>query len=496
MKTTILTITPSDDIYSIQDKLSWNKSGRVLLILEGKNPLFQSRKELSLLLRSTRNTGSQIGIVTESRAIRTAVKQYDIPVFANQQEAMRKGWTVRGGNERKIDEEKRLNNIKIIQSFEHKKKKDHPFFLRLGVFFIAVLAVISLVLFFLPGARIQFEVNAQTQAAEIPLSGSTEISETTISGMIPVYTKELELTLSDQINCSGSSEVPVSKATGHVLIQNLTDNEISIPLNTIFSSSTSNALRFQSLEAADLPAGVNETIQLPVEALMPGIEGNIEADVIDAVEGNLGLFVTVTNQESFSGGENKISSTPTQSDLHKLQTQLRNKFLEMASEEFENDVVSNEIFIAGSVRINEVTSEEMEPAISMPSEVLKLSQEAIVEGWFIKKSDVEQLLKTVLDSQLPESMMPLQSDLIFESSGNPKIIKDEISWEFVAGREIIQVVETEAIPNLVAGKPLEEAESLLISRGYDENQFSIKVRPSWWKRMPFLENNIKVDIIE
>ena len=83
MKTTILTITPSDDIYSIQDKLSWNKSGRVLMILEGKNPLFQSRKELSLLLRSTKNTGSQIGIVTESRAIRTAMKQYGIPVFAN-----------------------------------------------------------------------------------------------------------------------------------------------------------------------------------------------------------------------------------------------------------------------------------------------------------------------------------------------------------------------------------------------------------------------------
>ena len=39
MKTTILPVTKSDDLYSIQDKLTWNKSGRVLLKLEGDNSL-------------------------------------------------------------------------------------------------------------------------------------------------------------------------------------------------------------------------------------------------------------------------------------------------------------------------------------------------------------------------------------------------------------------------------------------------------------------------
>jgi hypothetical protein len=496
MKTTILTITPSDDIYSIQDKLSWHKSGRVLLILEGKNPLFQSRKELSLLLRSTRNTGSQIGVITESRAIRTAVKQYGIPVFQDQQEAMRKGWTAKGAGDRKIDEQKRLNNIKAIQEFEKAKKHEFSLPIRLSIFFVAVLAVLSLVLFFLPHARIQFTVTPVMQVSEIPLTGNTEISSTTMSGILPIYTKVLEYTLSDQIACSGNSEVPVTKASGHVLIQNLTDNEIEIPANTIFSSSTAGDIRFQSLESAVLPAGVNETIQLPVESLLPGENGNIEENVIDAVEGNIGLFVSVTNQEGFSGGESQVSSTPTDNDLHKLRAQIRTSLLEMVADDFADDAFTNEIFIPGSVRIVEILSEEMEPEIGQPSEILKLTQEVSVEGWFIQKSDIEQVLVTVLDSQIPQGMVPVHSELVFESTESPRINNEEVSWSFLAGREVIQNIDLEAIPNMLAGKTAQEAQALLISMGYSEDQFEIHTMPSWWNRMPFLENNIKVDIVE
>jgi hypothetical protein len=496
MKTTILTITSSDDIYSIQDKLSWNKSGRVLLVLEGKNPLFHSRKELSLLLRSSKNTGSQIGIVTESRVIRTAVKQYGIPVFSSQQEAMRKGWTVKGEGVLSVDEQKRIANIRIIQGYEKGTKKEFPFIFRLGIFFVAVVSVISLMLFFLPGAKVKLNVQSSTQASEIPISASTEISDIDLAGTIPIETKQLHFTLNDQIDCTGSNEVPVLKASGHVLIQNLTDNEIEIPSHTIFSSSISSELRFESTEDAVVPAGVNETIQIPVEALLPGVNGNIEAGIIDAVEGNLGLFLTVSNQESFVGGENRVSSTPIQKDLYRLRMKIRTAFIDLAEEQFTNEALFNEIFIPGSATITETISEQMEPELGQPSEVLKLTQEVVVEGWFIKRTDIEKVLSIVLDSQLPSGMAATQREVIYDSTGMPQITKNNVTWRFVAGREMIQSVNIEEIPNVIAGKSIREAESQLLTLGYAADQFEIKVTPAWWKRLPFLENNIEVEIIE
>ena len=496
MKTTIISITSSDDIYSIQDKLSWNKSGRVLLVLEGKNPLFQSRKELSLLLRSSKNTGSQIGIVTESRAIRTSVKQYGIPVFSSQQEAMRKGWVNKGDSVLSVNEQKRVGNIKNIQGFEKRKRNELPLFIRLGIFLVAVLSVISLVLFFLPSAKVKLNIQSATQASEIPISANIDITEIDLAGTIPIATKQLQLTLNDQIDCTGSSEVPVTKASGHVLIQNLTNNEIDIPAQTIFSSSTSTELRFESSEAAVLPAGVNEAIQIPVEAILPGIEGNVEMGTINAVEGNLGLFVTVTNQEKFSGGENRISRTPIANDLYRLRTQLRSSFLDLASEQFADEVLSREIFVPGSTRIIETITEEMEPELGQPSEVLKLTQEVIVEGWFINKADIEKVLATVMDSQLPDGMSAMQTGLVYESTGSPQITKAGINWQFVVGREMTQSVNTEAIPGKIAGKSIEEAQKILLGLGYSDNQYEIKVTPKWWRRIPFLENNIEVEIVE
>jgi hypothetical protein len=496
MKTTIISIAKSDDLYSIQDKLTWNKSGRVLLKLENDNATFLSRKEIALLVRYANSIGSHIGLVTLSRGIRLSAQRYGIPVFRTLREAQLQGWQQSKESGFRVDEQKRITSLTHIASHEKKLKKELPFILRFVIFLVSVFAVLSLVTFFIPSAEIEIVTEKSDQIVKIPIEANLDLVAIDLSGTLPILTKQLELNLSEQIQCTGIMDVPVSKAVGVILIQNLTETELSIPEGTVFSSSTVPGIRFESTESAVLSEGVNETIQVPIRAINPGLDGNLAAGAIDSVEGNLGLFITVSNVESLTGGENLSAHTPSKQDLAKLRVQLNQSLIAKAEDQFLAEQTDQEIFIPGSVNIVELTSESYEPEIDQPSEILKLEQQVVLEGWFLQQADVNQVIKTIMDAQLEEPMMAFDDEIQLEPSGSAHIRKDQVEWQFVATRKVVQSVPEDRLRKALAGIPMEKTGQQIEYLGLLENKVTIKNFPSWWQRMPFLENRIEVHVIE
>jgi hypothetical protein len=496
MKTTILPVTKSDDLYSIQDKLTWNKSGRVLLKLEGDNTLFLSRKELALLVRFAKNLGSQLGVISESRAIRITAQRYGIPVFNSLREAQQKGWQQTKQNPLTKDEQRRVAHLSTISKFIRPLHKEPPFLVRIFIFLIAVCAVISLVVFFIPSVSIEIQTEQTTQSLEVPVKAKPSITEIDMAGTLPIQIHQLEQTLDDQIDCTGSVDVAVSKAAGDLLIQNLTENELNIQAGTIFSSSKAPDLRFTSLEDAVLPAGINETIRISVEAVLRGKESNLPANQIDAVEGDLGLFISVSNPETLSGGENLSSRSPTQADLTKLHTRMTSSLLTQANSAFVAESTDGEIYIPGSARLVEILDESTDPQIGQPSEVLRVSQQAKFEGWFIRKADLEQVLMSMLDIQLPENEQALDSGLNYKATQRPIIRDDLVEWQFQVDRTILQKVNINEIRRNLVGKGTDEIGDILAGQGLKEGQVTIHVFPSWWKQVPFLESRIEVSLNE
>jgi hypothetical protein len=496
MKTTILSITNTDDVYSIQDKLTWNKSGRVLLKLEGDNMLFLSRKELALLVRFSKNLGSQLGVISPSRAIRVSAQRNGIPVFRSLREAQQKGWQQTTQNPLEMDDKRRISQLKKIQQFTHPSRSTMPFFLRFGAFLMAVFAVLSLVVFFIPSAEVDIRTKKMTQQIEIPIQAKTSLSKIDLSGTLPIQVHQLELILGEQIPCTGSVDVAISRASGDLSIQNLTGNEITIPLGTIFSSSTAPELRFESTQSGKLPAGVNETIRLSVKAIEPGIVSNLLAGQIDAVEGDLGLFISVTNPEALSGGENSISRSPSQVDLSRLRSRIAAKFLTEANEKFLAQASNEEIFIPGSARLIEIVEETYDPNIGLPSEILRISQKVTLEGWYIREADLEQVLKTMLTIQLAENQEVLSQELRTKALQQPIIENDQVEWLYQAEWDTIQRVAIQDLRRNLVGKDLEQIPDILDSFDLSEDQVSLTLFPRWWKRMPFLDSRIEVSVHE
>ena len=67
-----------------------------------------------------------------------------------------------------------------------------------------------------------------------------------------------------------------------------------------------------------LTAGIDEFVEVPVEALEAGEQGNVAEETVTAVEGSLGLSIAVTNPEAIDGGANATVVGATEEDRARL----------------------------------------------------------------------------------------------------------------------------------------------------------------------------------
>ncbi len=63
---------------------------------------------------------------------------------------------------------------------------------------------------------------------------------------------------------------------------------MDIPAGTVVS--TKSSIRFVTLKDARLPAGIDEFVEVPIEAQEAGGQGNVAEETITTVEGSLGTF--------------------------------------------------------------------------------------------------------------------------------------------------------------------------------------------------------------
>ncbi len=89
------------------------------------------------------------------------------------------------------------------------------------------------------------------------------------------------------------------------------------------------------MEHAELEGGLKATVDVPVEAEAAGAAGNVEAKTILAIEGDLGLLVTVTNAEPTTGGRDRLREAATERDLARLRKDLLEELEKQALEEME-----------------------------------------------------------------------------------------------------------------------------------------------------------------
>jgi hypothetical protein len=106
----------------------------------------------------------------------------------------------------------------------------------------------------------------------------------------------------------------------------------------------------------------------------------------------------------------------------------------------------------------------------------------------------EEMINMTLDATLPEGFLPLQDTLTITLISTPKFHDDNtVVWEIHAEREILELENTNEVLHEIRGMNIGQAVSHLDQTLSLKSPPDIRVTPSWWPWIPFLEMRIAVN---
>ncbi|HBY09436.1 MAG TPA: hypothetical protein DEH22_17260, partial [Chloroflexi bacterium] len=407
MKTQIVQLEAHDDYISVRDRMEWGQTTRVLLVWPLKSKILNRRLDLLLLKRHSEMLGSQLALVTRDGDVRYHADTLDIPVYKSIREAEQSRW-LRPHRKRQAKnaaaspkkEELSKSELEKRRAQAHPKTArwlTHPV-VRISFFTLGVLSMLFVAAIFIPSAEIRVTPSNITDASSITVSASPDQKTVEISGAVPTYWQSVIVEGRGSIPASGETSIPRETANGRVTFFNLTDESILVPAGTIVSTQGNPPVRFATRTNLSIPVGSDGGL-VWVDALLPGSSGNVGAEKIIAIEGSLGLNLTVINRLSTSGGSNYIATAPTETDYEKIRAELLDSLEETALNELDFRLESGDIVLSETPILIQTLDETAIPEIGQPADALELTLRVEFQIPYSAGADLYQLGRAVLDRQ-------------------------------------------------------------------------------------------------
>jgi hypothetical protein len=358
------------------------------------------------------------------------------------------------------------------------------------LFFFLAAAVLLLV----PNATVTLRPVSEAVSETLLVQANPEIERIDYqTGEMPARVVEVEVEATDHISTMTKRDAADARATGTVIFINKIDEPGEIPLGTVVGTSAGTNIRFTTIETATLPTSIGGTAETGIVAVEPGPRGNVDAFMINTIEGPLALQVRVVNDKPTGGGNMKQVGVVTQGDkdrlkaslLQQLQQEAYNRILEQLKEQ---EVVPPESLVV------EVVSETYDKFVDEEADVLGMKMVVSASGTAIGGQDANALVYRLLEARVREGYQLTTEELRFELGQIVAVEGRKVSFTMKASGLIVPVIDLNTVINDIRGRPVEEAENLLSQRFPLKERPAIKVAPDWLGRMPLLPFNIDVSI--
>lgn len=496
MKTQIIQLEAHDDTLSVRDKMDWSQTPRVLLVWPEKGKVLRARLDLILLERYCSSHGSQLAVLTSDKEVIFQASEAGIPVFQSRSDAQLQPWG------KSFREFRRQELVKYaaesvpagpLERDPPQPRQKLPLWARIPIFTLGVLSVLTLAAFLLPSAKITVTPKVKEHSISVPVQAQPGRSQITLSGMIPA--RELLIVVEGQLStpATGNTPIPADYARGEVVFTNLGEEGIVIPQDTILSTGGEEPVLFRTLSEGSIPPEQGGQITLEIEAYLPGESGNIPANQITTINLEAGADLTVTNPLATEGGTDIQIPAPTLVDRLKLTQDMTQLLKEMAWEEIEVGLGSEDILLTDRLNQLEIIKEEFSPKGGEPGELLWLDKSIQYLVYYISAADLNNLAYDLVKTQYQDnSYIPDLNSIQLQSSPPQKLNDGTYQLDMQVSWVDSQTVRREEISDLISGKPLEQAELILLDHLDLELVPQIILQPGWWPRIPALPFRIQV----
>ncbi|MBT3321277.1 MAG: hypothetical protein HN392_03230 [Anaerolineae bacterium] len=485
MKTQIIQLEPHDDHISIRDKMNWSKTPRILLILPRRRKFDLNALDLKLLQRHARSLGAELGLVTKSSKIIRAATALNIPFFSSNLAAQHEIWTPQkhqGYKRRKAPQ----NLRSLRQSFrsDEAKWRTHPAS-RLGFFSLSTFALLALVFAFIPQAKIVIEPERRVQSLIIPVRANLEVEDVFISGSIPAYELSADLTHQRSLAASGRIQIPVEVASGSVTFRNLTDLAIQIPAGTVLRSIADQEIRFETLKDAEVEGIVDATVEIPVKSLVFGERGNLAPNLLEAIEGELSLWLAVTNPAPTSGGGDEFVNAPSERDHEELYELTLSYFNKESEEEILKELAEGDLIFPDTISEIQILEAIYAPLAGETGDRLTLTMHVVFQLLYTKEVDMAELAQSALSASVSPDFTAMPDSLFFSQIGEFENTQPGVTaWQMRVEQELRPNITSAQIAALTQGRSTQKAIENLQGNINLATEPKITISPAWWKWLP------------
>lgn len=407
----------------------------------------------------------------------------------------------------------------LISSIQHKIfapfKSIAPFiklphgkfgFLKKGMI-IPIVIVIVLILFyvFIPKAKVTVFIDPRILEKEAEVMVDPSVSEIDeAQSKIPGKSVSVTLSGTEKGVATGKKQIGES-AKGTVNVYNLTSNKVNLSQGSILTGP--NSLKFEldssvSIASQSSTIGADFTtvttpgkVNVEVSASNIGPESNLAAGTSLSVGGYSDSQVIAKVDSSLSGGTSKDVTIVTADDQKKLlafaSSNLRKKAKEKLTEQITDDL---KILEEGLAETN--VSASYSKKVNDQASDFSLNLSMTYKGTAYSDADLKTMVSKLVQTNVPEGYMLNLQDA--ETQADVAKVEPDGKVVFLAKfrAKLIPKLDNEKIKNDLAGKTPEQAASILKQI---ENVISSKIKitpsmPLFLNRIPFLKNNISVDV--
>ena len=471
--------------------MSWAKTPRILLVWPKYEKVTLRQVDLKVLQRHASSLGAQLGLVTRARRVREDAEALRIPVFESTGQAQRvawpkprrRKWVARAPH-------KDLREKRELVSLKEEAWRTHPV-ARVGAFMVGVVAVLVLVALFIPRAQVTLHPESKTQSVTLPVVAGPSVESVFITGNIPAREKRVILEGTHSVVVTGQGVTPQSQGKGTVTFRNLTQQAVTVPAGTVVR--TVDNIRFETTRAGEVPAGLDETLELPVQAVESGRSGNVAAETIVVVEGRLGLSLSVTNPEPLTGGRETPSVQASDADRERAKDALMETLEGEARTRLAEEMKTGDILFDDTFAVSQILTEVYDPPAGAAGNKLTLTMQVEFSTLYADASDLTQLAALALNASIPSGFSAASEELTLKPVTKPILNDDGFTrWTVRAERRIVQQISYAQVTQMIQGIGSRRAQSLLEKTLPLEDAPVIKLSPSWWPWVPIVPFRISV----
>lgn len=525
--TQLLQIDPSWRLEAVRQQIAQVRRKRLALdVPEGWDGLANAAR-MRLVQRQAQIQQCPLAIVTRDAATTQAARTVGLPVFVEAADAAQREWTAEPllppvslrnpaaglpepppwRNEKRLAKvmasvlrptQYQARQKRIGMEEKARRRVVPPWLIWAGYGTLAALFVLLLALFglyVLPAATVTVRPGTEQISVLTRLTANPDLEESNLAtAQIKGRLVETILEETSVAATSGALQKPTVKATGQVMFSNLGTAPVRVPLGTMLSTGTGTPVSFRTVSDAEIPGGVGQRVTVGIEALEPGIQGNVRANTITTIDGPLRFRARVSNAGGTGGGGSELVRAVTQEDKDKLLEETQARAEARAAELLRAELRPGEWLPDESVTTS-IIAQAFDQYNDDEADQVTLTLRLLVQGVAVDEAEARDVLQAAVQSQVPENGKMVASSLVAQRIPGAESVGRGVEFTMTVLADYIVPIDATAVRQAVAGKSDDAAAQVLQARWRLAAPPEFYRDPEWMATLPALPSRIQVRVL-